>query len=92
MELTITGTIQDGKLILDQEPLDLPSGRVKVTIHTESLSSSLEEAKAWLQNPPELTPEREKIIKALYASHKQIATDTGPSDDFADNLDEYLYF
>ena len=87
--ITVGGTVdENGYLTLD-EPLKLPPGKVTVVIRSESIT--LEEAKKWQQERPDLSETQWQAIEAAYLTKFPQLEDTELPPDLADNLDHYLY-
>lgn len=91
-EFIIQGKVEaDGTLVLESNKVDLSPGKVEVVVRRKTYGVTLEEAKHWLANPPQLTEEERKRVDELYDSHRKNAEHLNLPSDFIDNLDHYLY-
>lgn len=91
-EVMLRGKVDaTGRLILEQEIVNLEPGTVEVIVRRKTSSGTLDEVKQRLANPPVLTLEQRKRVEELYDQHEKIAEDLDLPPDFIDNLDNYLY-
>lgn len=93
-DLIIRGRVEpDGRLVLEQEKVDLPPGSVEIHIHPKpkTYSVTIEEAKRLLAQERQFTDEEWAEISKLHQSHLAVAEDLGLPEDYADEIDHYLY-
>lgn len=97
-QMVLTGIVQaDGSILIKDAPGFRPGDEVRVHIEPSQTFEipkgvSLEEAKRWMAEDHEMTPEEEAEYHMAHERLRNlIIEDSGLPDDYADEIDHYLY-